>query len=662
MAEARASRRKRRRPQRPKRAHGRRAGLSHFSPLAISPHGLSIDHPTYNSLRPRVGLPVIPPAFTLRRQSSALSPAMHPMPVTAQVSAIILITYLLWGKVVAQDYVSNFARTINFPPSMSPVGQSQSVKCDGSIVVVGANGSGKSRLGAWLEQNGPQRDQVFRITAQKSLVFPESSSPVGIQSARDAFYWAPRPSNWDEQTYEQNKNSLRLHARYGGNLTNIETAPLNDFDKLLTLLFSENYATLLAHEDRERATNLLERVPSSTLRKVQDLWEQALPRRKLKFEGSEVRATVSTEATDSYPARAMSDGERVIFYLIGQCLSAPANSIVLVDEPELHLHKAIQTVLWNSIENARPDCIFVYLTHDLEFAAGRNNSTKVCLADYINGAFSWFSVPAQEEIPEAVYLEILGSRKPILFVEGMSESHDLSIYKIAYPQFTVKPVGGCAAVVSATKAFRKIKDVHRLECFGLVDRDYLEDGQIESYKRTGIFTPKVAEVENLYLIAPLVVAVAEQLLLDGRQVLPLVTDHVISLFKRTISVHAIELTRHKVALQLGRFSSQNNSIEEYSNELKTFTNTIDACDIYSAALNEAKALIDENDYDAILKIFNKKDLISGVDRFFDIKKPTTYVGKVHEMAKRGLGDVPTKLLDYLPDLAGMLPQPQNTRS
>lgn len=561
---------------------------------------------------------------------------------------------------MSQTSISNLARTITFPPSASPIEQSPSVKCDGSIVVVGANGSGKSRLGAWLEQTGPQRDQVFRITAQKSLVFPESSSPVGIQSARDAFYWAPRPSNWDEQTYEQNKSSLRLQARYGGNLTNIETAPLNDFDKLLTLLFSENYATLLAHEDRERATNLLERIPNSTLRQVQDLWEQLLPRRKLKFQGSEVRATISTDATDSYPARAMSDGERVIFYLIGQCLSAAPNSIVLVDEPELHLHKAIQTMLWDSVEKARPDCIFVYLTHDLEFAAGRNNATKICLTDYTNGAFNWFSIPAQEEIPEAVYLEILGSRKPILFVEGMSESHDLSIYKIAYPQFTIKPVGGCAAVVSATKAFRGIRDIHRLECFGLVDRDYLEEGQIESYNRAGIFTPKVAEVENLYLITPLVVAVAEQMLLDGSQVLADVTDHVISLFKRTMSIHAIELTRHKVALQLGRFSSQKNAIDEYSDELRAFVNAIDASDVYNTAIAEAAALIDANDYEAILKIFNKKDLIVGVNRFFDIKKPTTYVGKVHEMAKRGLGDVPTKLLDHLPDLAGMLPQEPNS--
>jgi hypothetical protein len=137
-------------------------------------------------------------------------------------------------------------REINFPPSVSPSTQNCILECQASIVVVGANGAGKSRLGAWLEFHGPQKNLVHRITAQRSLVFPDSSSPTGLQSAREAFHFAPRPPNWDEPTYEANKTTLRIQARYGGSLTNAETAPLNDFDKLLTLLFSENYNNLLS--------------------------------------------------------------------------------------------------------------------------------------------------------------------------------------------------------------------------------------------------------------------------------------------------------------------------------------------------------------------------------------------------------------------------------
>ena len=40
------------------------------------------------------------------------------------------------------------------------------------LVLIGANGSGKSRMGAWLENK--YTDKGWRITAQKSLEIPDS--------------------------------------------------------------------------------------------------------------------------------------------------------------------------------------------------------------------------------------------------------------------------------------------------------------------------------------------------------------------------------------------------------------------------------------------------------------------------------------------------------
>lgn len=37
----------------------------------------------------------------------------------------------------------------------------------------------------------------------------------------------------------------------------------------------------------------------------------------------------------------MSDGERVCLYLISQCLITPENHIIVIDEPEIHLHTSI---------------------------------------------------------------------------------------------------------------------------------------------------------------------------------------------------------------------------------------------------------------------------------------------------------------------------------
>jgi len=63
----------------------------------------------------------------------------------------------------------------------------------------------------------------------------------------------------------------------------------------------------------------------------------------------------------------MSDGERAIFYFLGQCLLAPADGAVIIDEPEGHVHKAVLGPLWSAIERARPDCAFIYITHESRF-------------------------------------------------------------------------------------------------------------------------------------------------------------------------------------------------------------------------------------------------------------------------------------------------------
>ena len=72
-----------------------------------------------------------------------------------------------------------------------------------------------------------------------------------------------------------------------------------------------------------------------------------------------------------YPAHQMSDGEKVTLYLIDHILQAPKSGFIIIDEPEMYLHKTILKKLWDILESERQDCIFIYLTHDLDFATSR---------------------------------------------------------------------------------------------------------------------------------------------------------------------------------------------------------------------------------------------------------------------------------------------------
>lgn len=63
------------------------------------------------------------------------------------------------------------------------------------------------------------------------------------------------------------------------------------------------------------------------------IWNRLLPHSKLHVSGDNIQ--VSAPNTDlRYSASDMSDGERAIFYMVAQALTAEKDSLIIVDEPE----------------------------------------------------------------------------------------------------------------------------------------------------------------------------------------------------------------------------------------------------------------------------------------------------------------------------------------
>src|SRR5262249_26324017 len=138
-----------------------------------------------------------------------------------------------------------------------------------------------------------------------------------------------------------------------------------------------------------------------------------------------------------YKGTEMSDGERAIFYMIGQALNAADNSLLIIDEPELHVHRSIMSKLWDRLEASRPDCGFLFVTHDLEFAAQRVAQKFVVKSYDARPVWDIESVPTDTGFSEELTTLILGSRRPILFVEGTDTSLDSAFYRCCYPDWTV---------------------------------------------------------------------------------------------------------------------------------------------------------------------------------------------------------------------------------
>ena len=195
----------------------------------------------------------------------------------------------------------------------------------------------------------------------------------------------------------------------------------------------------------------------------------------------------------------MSDGERAIFYFIAEVLVSKDNSLIIIDEPENHLHNSILERLWNEIEAERQDCVYLYITHTLDFARTRNN-TQIVWVKNMNDKQNWdYKLLDSNEFSDDLLLEILGSRDGVLFVEGTADkSIDRKLYSRLFPQYNIMPLEGCASVIQATKAYNELSMLHYKKIKGIVDRDRRTEEEIKCLRKKNIYVPSVAEIENLF--------------------------------------------------------------------------------------------------------------------------------------------------------------------
>jgi energy-coupling factor transporter ATP-binding protein EcfA2 len=363
-----------------------------------------------------------------------------------------------------------------------------------SLLFVGANGGGKTRLAVKIEDD--LGDKAHRISAHRALTLdpsvPKLSERVALLGLRTG------------HAHEQ----AAIHNRIGSRWRNSAAVfMLDDYNYLVQALFADQANTSLqTHRNVRAGANR----PASLTKfeKLVEIWDRILPHRKLTITGDDIRASIAGEQA-AYPAAGMSDGERAIFYLIGQTLVAAPDSLIIFDEPELHIHRSIMSPLWDELEAARSDCGMVFISHDLEFVASREGQ-KFVLRDY-NPTSGWTiePVPDDTDFAEDITTLILGSRKPVLFVEGQGGSLDHAIYRACYPNWTIIPRGSCEEVIHAVATLRANAALTRVTCSGIVDSDAYDAADIQMLRSMGIVTLPVSEIENIFLLPSVTEAIAK---------------------------------------------------------------------------------------------------------------------------------------------------------
>jgi ABC-type oligopeptide transport system ATPase subunit len=495
--------------------------------------------------------------------------------------------------------------------------QKLSVATGTSVIIVGANGSGKTRLGVLLESQLPPQS-VQRISAQKSLTLRDDLSIISLERA-DRFLRFGSP----EATIAH-----KTPTRWGNKPA---THMLNDFDALLQTLFSAHNRVASKHlKDRKTTPNI--EVPVTKLEQLKLIWEQLLPHRVLEITESTIQVEPpGSNPSGRYPGSEMSDGERAIFYFLGQSLMAPDNAAIIVDEPESHVHKAILGPLWNAIERARPDCGFVYITHDLDFFASRSASAKYFIQGYQHLPMQWdlHELPENSGLPDDVVAELVGSRKPILFVEGDRGSLDLTIYGSHYVNFTLVPIGSCDNVIHSVTSYKNSALLHWLVVRGLVDADDRDSEELAYLRARNIYSLPVAEIENLFSLPNIFLALAEAFMCNyPSELLEKLRDEVMKEAAANIDLVSTRHTIRQIDRKLKQIEFEAKDSQSLQATFQGKLSTVDLAAIYGEFKARLQSYIHARDLVRVMQVYDNKGVLSLVAQALGLKNQKSLLEKV----------------------------------
>lgn len=365
-----------------------------------------------------------------------------------------------------------------------------------AVYVLGRNGTGKSAL---VHNIVGQLARSIYIPGSRPSYFDNDSLQLTPATRRQMEgNWL----SWDRQPHTRYRpiNGTQRNEKAILDLQSAETQFKVDAANEIKLLGASASAIARLQSDQ------------SPFDRVNGLMRQANLPTQVVMSGGEMLAQ---RQGAPYSIAKMSDGERAALIMAAEVISAPISSIFVIDEPELHLHRSIVVPLIAALLRERPDCAFVISTHELELPSQGTDGLVVLVrgATWSGDFVGWWDVdvvPVLREIPEELRVDLLGSRRKILFVEGTGTSLDQPFYALLFPNASVRPKDTARDVRGAVKALRSLEAIHHARAFGVVDNDTLTSDYVETLEAEGIYALPIATIESLYYAPESLLSVAEQ--------------------------------------------------------------------------------------------------------------------------------------------------------
>lgn len=358
------------------------------------------------------------------------------------------------------------------------------------------------------------------------------------------------------------------------------------------------------------------------------------------------RETREFEAYDwsgrKFPLENMSTGEKWILYLSMQiiaisCLQENTNTVLLVDEPESGLHEALAIDFWTRIERLFPNFIFVYATHNMNFASRDEVESLISLkspADKATIISNVTDLDIDNYRSLIINIPLMNSNKNIVFIEAEDRnSAEFHFYSkiIGNSFYQIIPARGKNNVIKYVKSniISKISELEDISHKGIVDKDFGET-EIDN-----IFSLSYHDWES-YLCHPDVIIAASE-----RTANKVNYDHVVEAIiakaKEIKRSMIVKFVNHRISLSTNSLSLSKDSFIDlipdkiYSSFIEIFDShshymksniSIESIEDY---VNSIEKPVFDNDIEGILNFYAAKPILQQVIPFTGCRNLFQYI-------------------------------------
>lgn len=365
-----------------------------------------------------------------------------------------------------------------------------SVRCGEITFLVGGNGAGKSSLVNKIYQKHSDDNSVY-VVAHRKNSFNRDIVDYSNADYKSALSRVLNDSKSDTSRYRTSWEDDRTALP----IVRLKNKATSHAVKSLQHLKSGGKSEELILDDEIDLVNNIFKNSGFNLKFIID------------EESNLMVSNFNYEPARKYSLSQMSDGEKSALIICCEILCANSGALIILDEPERHLHKRIVSLLLSNLIESRRDCAFVISTHELTLPSFFKDSTVVSINSciYENNYPSQWDVTVIKKydetlngLDEQVKTDILGARNNMLFVEGTQSSLDAELYGALFDNVSIISKEKCDLVEQAVKGLRNNTAAHWINAVGIIDNDNKVPSQIENLNSNFVFSLSVHSIESIY--------------------------------------------------------------------------------------------------------------------------------------------------------------------